>query len=213
MFRKPAYLAVFVILSGVSLHVYAAPFLGVILGPAAEDTKGTAVVRVLDESPAAKAGLARGDIVQAVNDTEIADAESFVKAISALKAGDDVQLKIQRDGEEKTLTATLAEQPQRRLRIGTNRPIIGLAFQPPGESGKLVVAAVFPGGSAADAEIKPGDLLLEMDGHKIEGYEDLLQQMRDKKVGDEISLKIERDGETLDKQLKLKGFRPRQTDN
>jgi hypothetical protein len=45
-------------------------------------------------------------------------------------------------------------------------------------------------------------------GHMPPKY--MFAQKRLPRVGDEISLKIERDGEALDKQLKLKGFSRRQ---
>jgi S1-C subfamily serine protease len=48
-----------------------------------------------------------------------------------------------------------------------------------------------------------GDVVVELDGKKINSFDQLTKLVREKKVGDEVSLKIERDGETIEKKLNV----------
>ena len=62
-------------------------------------TKGALVARVQPGSPAALAGLQEGDLILGVGTHAVASAEDAVGAIrKAVKAGDDVALRVMRDG-------------------------------------------------------------------------------------------------------------------
>src|SRR5690606_13576428 len=87
----------------------ARPYLGINIEPADE---GAAVLRVLPDTPAAEAGLKRGDIITAVNG-EAVDAEELVEVLVTLSVGDEVTLDVLRDDETIEITATLGEQPER----------------------------------------------------------------------------------------------------
>jgi serine protease Do len=93
-----------------------AGFLGVQVEPAGNAAEGkfeTGVVikEIVPESPAAKAGLEKGDKLIAIAGAEIADPTHLVSLVGRHLAGDKVELKIQRGEESKTIEATLAEAP------------------------------------------------------------------------------------------------------
>jgi|SRR4051794_1191191 len=88
--------------------------------------EGVIVQTVVKGSPADKAGLEAGntaatingqevrlggDIITEANGKKIATMEQLVEAIQESKPGDELELKILRDGREKTATATLGTQP------------------------------------------------------------------------------------------------------
>ncbi|WP_172682981.1 S1C family serine protease [Verrucomicrobium spinosum] len=75
------------------------------------ETKGALVGDVPAKSPAAKAGLESGDVITHFDGKVVKDARSLKLAVASEKPGDKAELKILRDGTEKTLTATLAPQP------------------------------------------------------------------------------------------------------
>jgi S1-C subfamily serine protease len=65
----------------------------------------------MQNSPADKAGLKRGDIILKVNNEKITGENTLSKVISTLEVGDKVTLTIDRSGKELTISATLAEMP------------------------------------------------------------------------------------------------------
>lgn len=70
---------------------------------------GAYIASIENGSPAQAAGLKVGDCVLAVNDTEISSASELSKAIENSGSGSSVAIRVLRDGEEITCTATLAE--------------------------------------------------------------------------------------------------------
>ena len=73
----------------------------------AEVTEGAQVQDVSDGSTAAKAGLAKGDVITKVDDQLITDADSLVATIRSYRPGDEVTVTYLHDGETKTTTLTL----------------------------------------------------------------------------------------------------------
>ena len=80
------------------------------LGLAIEDgqsVNGAAVIEAVPDSPAAKAGLQKGDVVTAINDTKVYGANSLMNAMSEFKAGDEVTVTYDRGGKTMTTTVKL----------------------------------------------------------------------------------------------------------
>jgi len=73
-----------------------------------EIPEGAYLVTVVENSPASRAGLQKGDIIKKMNGKTITDADGgLAKFIASLKVGDKVEIEYWRDGETKTATATL----------------------------------------------------------------------------------------------------------
>lgn len=72
-----------------------------------EDIKGVLLDGVSENSPAEKAGLKKGDIIVKFDGKTIESIEEFMEGLSGHKPGDNIELGIKRDGEEKSLKATL----------------------------------------------------------------------------------------------------------
>ncbi|BAZ02298.1 peptidase S1 and S6 chymotrypsin/Hap [Tolypothrix tenuis PCC 7101] len=64
----------------------------------AED-KGVLVVKVVPNSPAAKAGIRAGDVIQKLNGQTVTDASSIQKAVDNSEIGGDVRLELRRNGQ------------------------------------------------------------------------------------------------------------------
>lgn len=75
------------------------------------DVRGALVGDVPAKSPAAKAGLESGDIITRFAGQPVKDARGLKLAVGSQKPGANAEVKVLRDGVEKTLTATLAAQP------------------------------------------------------------------------------------------------------
>ena len=63
------------------------------------DEKGMRISGIIDDRPAAKAGLLAGDIVIKLGDVKVEDMMTYMEALSALKAGDETKVTISRNGE------------------------------------------------------------------------------------------------------------------
>jgi S1-C subfamily serine protease len=74
-------------------------------------SSGLLIAEVAPNSPAAAAGLQQGDIIVKVNGEEIADSAGLAALIRDMRPGDKVDLVVDRNGAEQTVTVTLAERP------------------------------------------------------------------------------------------------------
>ena len=84
------------------------------------DQNGALVGDVNPGTPAAKAGIRSGDVIIAINDKAIADAHSLRLTVSELAPGATVQIKLIRNGREKTIGVTLGLLPTDRSSQGSN---------------------------------------------------------------------------------------------
>ena len=75
---------------------------------------GAEVMAVLDGSGADKGGLQAGDIITAVNGTEVSSVSALQEAVKEYKAGDKVTFSVYRDGDTTTVDVTLDEENQER---------------------------------------------------------------------------------------------------
>lgn len=83
------------------------------------DDGGVLVTSVREDSPAADAGLRAGDVILRVDDEEVEDPGDLMREIAGSEAG-EIELRILRDRQERTIRATLPERPEgvRELRSG-----------------------------------------------------------------------------------------------
>jgi serine protease Do len=86
-------------------------FLGVMM----DNAEGGVVIKEVQSNTAAKkCGLKEKDIVIAVDDKTVKDIPSMHAALGSHKPGDEVAIKIKRDGTEMVLKATLGRRPPDR---------------------------------------------------------------------------------------------------
>jgi putative serine protease PepD len=83
------------------------PYIGVSIGDS--DTGGAKIQSVEPNSPAAKAGLAAGDVVTKVGDRPITGAEALIGAIQGSAVGQNLPLTVQRGGSSQTITVTVGQ--------------------------------------------------------------------------------------------------------
>jgi putative serine protease PepD len=69
--------------------------------------RGAEIVEVPAGSPADDAGLAKGDIVVAVEDKPVSDGIELIVAIRSHRPGETIALRVMRDGDERTVRITL----------------------------------------------------------------------------------------------------------
>lgn len=67
---------------------------------------------IVPGSPAEKAGLQAGDVIVQVNDTKVDESDSLASLLARQSVGDEVTLKVLRDGKERDVKTKLEAAPQ-----------------------------------------------------------------------------------------------------
>ena len=72
---------------------------------------GVEVLDLMKDSPADKAKLKKGDIIQKINGARTRDMDSLLDLLNYFEPNDKVELTVIRDGKEKKLSMTLSKRP------------------------------------------------------------------------------------------------------
>ncbi|MGE0627812.1 MAG: Do family serine endopeptidase [Hyphomicrobiaceae bacterium] len=153
---------------------------------------GAFVSSVNDKGPAARAGLQAGDVIVAVDGFDVGDSRSALYRLTTRGIGNTATLKVHRGGREVTLRVALSRPPQPGpddFRVLSGRhPLDGarVANLLPGiaerlginEEDGVVIVSVRQGSTAARLGFLPGDILVEVAGHKIRTLANLDASLR-----------------------------------
>ena len=147
-----------------------------------KQAEGALVAEPQKDGPAAKAGVASGDVITAANGQPIRDARELARVIGGLAPGSAVKLDMLRNGKSKVVNLTLGQLPNaREAKADTDAdsqgstmdvPRLGMTVAPAdkvggaGERG-VVVTKVDPKSAAADRGFKKGDVILEVAGKSV----------------------------------------------
>jgi serine protease Do len=143
---------------------------------------GVIVEDLAPESGAARAGVKRYDVLTKMDGYSLKTSQEFFARISGIPSGKRIQLEIFREGKTRRVEATVQErassgktnfgaETQSRSQPTSRREAIpwGVAVQELPEvyrglnlGGGVFISAVLPFSPAAEAELLPGDILLEI---------------------------------------------------
>ncbi len=127
----------------------------------------------------------------------LADSRGRVVGINTAVAGIGLGLAVPIDGTTRSILASLIREGRvRRAYLG----VVGGTGRLPGpvahEVGRpraLAVVQLLEGSPAASAGVRPGDLIVELDGQPIEGVGDLQRLLVGELVGRRVELRVARD--------------------
>jgi serine protease Do len=156
-----------------------------------DEAKGALISTPQTDSPAEKAGLKTGDVITKVDGKPIDDARVLARMIGGMAPNTKAELTVLRDGREQTTRVTLGtmqedvkQPPAKTDQQGDKLGKLGLSVAPAaqiagaGQSG-LVVTDIDPAGTAADAGIQAGDVILRIGEREINSATDLRQALSD----------------------------------
>ena len=151
---------------------------------------GAVVLRVMDDTPAKKAGIEVGDVITHFNNKTINRSSDLPLAVGRSPIGSNVNVSIIRDGKQKGLKVKIAELPaeEELAKSDNNKPketksnrlnieVVTLTKeqrQNANVDNGLLVQAVEEG-PAAKAGIRRGDILLKLNGQKIKNPKQFLK--------------------------------------
>jgi photosystem II stability/assembly factor-like uncharacterized protein len=172
-------------------------FHGVVAGNTA---KGVRVSDVLKDSPAAKAKLAKGDLLVALDGKDLKKTDDFLLPLQPRQPGDKIKLTYQRGDKTETAEITLASRPGVDAKA-QKRGTLGVQIDDSDEG--VLVIEVAETGAAAKAGLKVGDVLLSVDGAKTETRPVLLKTLAAKKIGDKVKVAYQRGSERKEAEVTL----------
>jgi serine protease Do len=150
-----------------------------------ERAQGALVSEVVKGSPAERGGIKRGDVILKFDGQTVDERNDLPKIVAAAPIGKSVKVVVFRDGKERELkveVGRLAEGDERPavgadtggrlgLAVGELTPDLARRHGLPPESRGVLINAIDPGSSAATANLRPGDLVVEVDGREIDSVQ------------------------------------------
>jgi serine protease Do len=176
-----------------------------------KDTDGVLIGDVTPDSPAARAGVKRGDVIRKVDNETVHNPNALRNKIALTEPGTEVTLTILRDGKEQQIKVKLGELraeatgsepdqeggPAEGAKLGISvmplPPDIARQLGLRGSISGLVVRDVDPSGPAAEAGIQPGDVIVEANRQPVRSAADLQKALA---KGGQTLLLVNRGGRT-----------------
>ncbi len=176
------------------------------------ESKGALVAEVNPGSPAEQAGIQRGDIIVEFNGHPIQEMNELPRMVAQMAPGSQVALKVLRNGKEMPFNLKIAELTEERqaqtkeegtgeetplgLDVRNLDPNLARQFRLRDNKGAVVVNVV-SGSPAAEAGLRPGDLILEINSQVIEGVKEYRAAVAKLKKETFGRFLIKRQGRTL----------------
>jgi len=174
-----------------------------------KDVEGALVADVPKGGPAEKAGIKRGDVILSFDGKPIKDSHDLPFIVASTPVGKTVDVEVLRKGQRKTLQVKIAElkeeeeaqiltkaKPDLGLTVRDITPDIARSFRLTEASG-VVVVKVEMSSPAAEAGLRPGDLILEVDQETVEDTTDFNAKIDRYRKGDTVLLLVKRKEATL----------------
>ncbi|HWQ91413.1 MAG TPA: DegQ family serine endoprotease [Clostridia bacterium] len=181
-----------------------------------DESSGVLVGGVSPDSAAQQAGVREGDIVMAVNGKKVTDPQTLQLIVSQTPPGSKVTLRVLRGqpgrkAVEKELSATLGELPQEALAMGSEEedpepdqsqmdgldgvavadlePQVRRQFGIQNNVRGALVVTVDPNSNAAEAGLRPGDIIVEVNRKPVTNAQQAVELSR-KAEGERILLRV-----------------------
>jgi serine protease Do len=166
-------------------------------------TTGALVAAVVPNGPAARAGLEVGDVITRFDGKPAGDARQLRLVVAEAKPCHTVQVEVLRNGSTQPLRVTIAQAsdydrlakadcsydkhpgPLQGVTMGELNSQLRQQLKVPRYVQGAVVVDVTPYSAAADAGLRPGDVILSMNRHEVENAQEasrLTQNAKDKRA-------------------------------
>ena len=146
----------------------------------ASGVEGAQIAEVEANSPAAQAGLRKGDVVTAVNGHPVRGSAELRARLGVVPAGETVELKVQRGNESQVIKARIAEV-ERQAAGGQSVPELAgaaLAEVQRGKNRAVGVTAVEPGSRAFSHGVRAGDIIIGVNQRRVNNVQELSKALR-----------------------------------
>jgi serine protease Do len=160
---------------------------------------------VVADSPADEAGLRSGDIILEYDGQPVTRADDLRMRVAGTRPGDEVDLKVYRDGKPKTIRVEVGElkndeasanRPETQLDEGVGMTVRTLTPEMAQQLGLepdvkgAVVTEVDPFGPAADVGISQGDVIVQVQSAPITSAEELRRELAKHELEDGVRVSV-----------------------
>ena len=176
-----------------------------------KDARGALVGDVSANSPASKSGIEKGDIILDVNGKPVADSNELRMTISMMQPDANVNLRISRNGAEREVAVQLGELPTTTASAKQNgekesSALSGVSVENldaqsaeelklPANAQGVVVTNVSPSSEAAEAGLRQGDVIQEVNHKAVKNTSDFERAVGSSKA--DTLLLVNRNGNTM----------------
>lgn len=175
-------------------------------GVGLDKPQGVLVTSLLEGRAADKAGIKEGDVILEVNGVTVNKPNELQAKIGTYNPGEKVEIVLWRDGRKKTIDVVLQNRDgktelaskEKDVKVKKDIPDLGMALKDLTDrqlseldlDGGVVVTSVESYSSAADAGIRSGDVIYEIDKKAIASTDDFNDQIEHHAKGDVVRLKV-----------------------
>ena len=170
--------------------------------------KGAFVEQVAPGGSAAEAGIQQEDIIIGYEGQPVEKTDQLVAAVQRTRPGAEVEIKLIRNKQEKTVTAKIEQKKEAVAKVGRGpeeevkgRLGLGVTELTPEIAASLgvdprlkgvVVKSVDPAGDAARAGLEPGDIIVKVNLTPVRSIADYIQAIEKLKVGRAATIRYQR---------------------
>jgi serine protease Do len=167
---------------------------------------GVLVSDVMKDGPAEAAGMRPGDIIVEFTGAGIKEVTDLQRRVAAVEPGKAAGLTVIRDRRPTRLTVRIGEQPGEEVQVAAlpRDERLGLTVEPLTQDAAerfglstrfgVVVTSVRPGTAGADAGIRAGDAILEVNRRPVTSVETFRDAIASVKAGELVPVYIQRGG-------------------
>lgn len=175
--------------------------------------RGALINAVEIDSPADKGGIEPGDVIVKLDGQEIIDADDLPHLVGMIAPETMTKVVIVREGKRKVLNVTVGaldgDQDSVAETNNSSSDRLGLAVKPVSEDqlrelrlrGGVLVTEVLPDSPAALAEIKPGDILVQLGYSRINDTDEYVRVIADLPENSPILVRFYRGGWAISKTI------------
>lgn len=175
--------------------------------------RGALINAVEIDSPADKGGIEPGDVIVKLDGQEIIDADDLPHLVGMLAPETTTKVVIVREGKRKVLKVTVGaldgDQDSVAETNNSSSDRLGLAVKPVSEDqlrelrlrGGVLVTEVLPDSPAALAEIKQGDILVQLGYSRINDTDEYVRVIADLPENSPILVRFYRGGWAISKTI------------
>ena len=193
--RRPILHRIAVLLAGPAMNLILASVLYAVLAMVGSEVVKPVVGQIRLDSPAASAGLERGDEIVRIGNRAVADTEELQIALMRQFSDEGViPMQVRRAGNELALTLRVADD--RRALTEPGRLLPGLGFDLATWNASTTIQSVPPDSAGARAGLRAGDRILTANGSPVVNSLAFIATVN-AAGGHDISLEVERAGQRL----------------
>lgn len=175
-----------------------------------KESEGALVSDVMEQGPADKAGIKRGDVIVSFNGKKIKDNEALPRLVASTEIGKKAKIGVIREKKQMEFEVVIGELQEESLRASKKTEVekdLGLVVQDiTPEIAKhlnlkdrrgVIVTDVVPGSPANEADVRSGDVIKEIGRKPIKSVAEFKDAIKRSNVKEGIVMLIKRDNATF----------------